>query len=79
MLSRTLSGDSADTITNSGRNDTNALAANAIERSTNSTSSSRDHILPSVVTSSRWAYRAADVRARSAMVLVVVLGCSVTS
>ena len=53
IFSRTLSGDSADTITSSGRNDTKALAANAIERSTNSISNSRDHILPSVVASSR--------------------------
>ena len=48
--------------------------SDAIERFTNSTSRSRDHILPSDVASSRWAYRAAVVRARAAIFLV----CSFT-
>ena len=44
--SRTCPGDTAAASISSGKNDTKALAANATDRSTNSTSSSRDHTLP---------------------------------
>ncbi len=52
ICSRTLVGVSAAIRISSGNNETNALAASATDRSTNSTSSSRDHNRPSTVFSS---------------------------
>jgi len=61
---RTLAGVTAATRISNGKKDTNALAAKATDRSTNSNSNSRDHNRPSAVASSRVANPAAERRSR---------------
>lgn len=48
----------------SGKNDTNAFAARATDRSTNSSSNSRDHNLPTTVLSNRTVNEVAAALAR---------------
>ena len=74
----TRSGVTALITISSGNNETNALAASATDRSTNSISNSRDHHRPMTVLSSRSAVRAAYRRARATLLWAPVPDSTVT-
>ena len=76
---RTRSDVSALITITSGNSDTNALAAKATDRSTNSTSNNRDRHRPRTVESSRCEARTASRRARAALPLAPASDSTVTA